>query len=528
MQLKQLKKISLKKIKGDSIVSHELARSLCSLSRDIGRQIGVLIERNGRISYLIVGDSNGILIPELDRSRSIRLRGLRLVHTHLRDEPLSEEDLFDLTLLRLDYITAITVDKRGYPKYFYNASILPGTHPGYQIDPPCQPGQLSENFSLTVANIETLFAQEEKRLHLSDQKARALLVGVYNPSMCRKRTPAHSILELTELAKTAQIHVVDSITQKRNSLDPISLVGSGKAKLIVIEAIQKNAEMLIFDLELSATQAKRLSQICDLKIIDRTQLILDIFSRNAKSRDGRLQVELAQLRYLRERLSEKDDNMSRLTGGIGGRGPGETKLEIGRRRVDSRIKILEKEVTKLKKRRSLNRSRRKNTLPTASIVGYTNAGKSTLLNTLTRSNVFVEDRLFATLDPTSRRLRFPKCKEIILSDTVGFIYDLPPDLQNAFVATLEELADANLLLHCIDANDTNREQKIQAVDLILDKMKLSHISTIYIFTKCDLIPKEEILFLEKRENSICVSASQKKGLDFLCEKIVKKIPSLSF
>ena len=394
----------------------------------------------------------------MERSRAARLRGLRFVHTHLKGEALSKEDLSDLTLLRLDYITAITIDKNALPELFYSAHILPGTEPGYELEEPCRPGKLKQNFSQTIRYLEDLFAKVEKK-DRERKETRATLLGVYTPEMCQRRSPQKSMEELRELCRTAGVIPADCIIQKRRKLDPLSLVGSGKAQEIALRAVQKNTDIIIFDLELSPAQAKGLSQVCDLKILDRTQLILDIFSRNAKGRDGKLQVELAQLRYLKGRLSERDDNMSRLTGGIGGRGPGETKLEIGRRRVNARIQRLEKELAKLKKYRFLTRSRRQKKLPIVSIVGYTNAGKSTLLNVLTHSRVLTENRLFATLEPTNRRLRFPRERDIILADTVGFIHELPPELRHAFAATLEELQDSELLLHCIDASDTSRSQK---------------------------------------------------------------------
>ena len=520
LQLKQLKKISQRRIREDSLVSQDFARALCSLSFAIRRQIGALIKRSGHIYALVVGNTHSIMLPELERSRSTRLRGLRLVHTHLKDEPLSKEDLSDLTLLRLDYVTAVTIDEHGLPKFFYSAHILPGTEPGYHLEEAHRPGSLSENFSQSILYLEDLFAQaEEKGSGQTEKQARATLVGVYTPEMCQKRTPQRSMQELKELCHTAGVLPVDCITQKRARLDPLSLVGSGKTQEIALKAIQQNTQILIFDLELSPAQAKRLSEICDLKILDRTQLILDIFARNAQSRDGKLQVELAQLRYLKGRLSEKDDNMSRLTGGIGGRGPGETKLEIGRRRVNTRIQSLERELSKLKNRRSLNRARRQREIAIVSIVGYTNAGKSTLLNVLTHSAVLTENRLFATLDPTTRRLRFPKEKEIVLADTVGFIHDLPPELRHAFAATLEELLDAKLLLHCIDASDNNRSQKITAVEDILTEMQLSHLPILKVFNKCDLIPQEELDFLQKQTDSLCISASQKINLKTLLEAI---------
>ena len=522
---KQLKKLALRRIHKDAIVSQEFARALCMLSFEIQRQTGALIDRSGRVRYLIVGDKHGIMLPELDRNRSTRLRGLRLVHTHLNShEALNQEDLYDLVLLRLDYISAIGIDKNGYPARYYNAHILPGAQPGYHLEKPVLPGQLIENFSATIAYLEDLFKREDHRLHQASKNNRALLVGVYTPAMRERRTPQASMRELNELCRTAQVEVVACATQKRNRLDPQSLVGQGKAKEIALQAVQQNAEMIIFDLELTPMQAKRLSQICDLKIIDRTQLILDIFSRHAQSRDGKLQVELAQLRYLKGRLSEKDDNMSRLTGGIGGRGPGETKLEIGRRRVNDRIRFLEKEWQAIRRRRALNRSRRQAKLGMVSIVGYTNAGKSTLLNSLTNSAVTAAPRLFATLDPTSRRLRFPKHREIILSDTVGFIHDLPPELRRAFSATLEELKQADLLLHCIDASEAEVfRQKIVDVDSILSELwrtlEITPPPYLRVYNKCDLLSSEEIKILNESGNSVCVSAQQKANLDVLCKQI---------
>ena len=472
---------------------------------------------------VIVGDAHRIFIPELPRNRSVRLRGLRLIHSHLYKEPLSEEDLADLTLLRLDYITAITMDENGYPAQFHSAHVLPGHNPGFQLEDPVAPGQIAEEFSLFIAHLESLFEREEKKLKSARVRPSAILVGVYTPEMRARRDPKDSIHELRELCSTAGLDAAEVFIQKKPRIDPGTVIGSGKAKEISIKAVQENVEIIIFDHELSPAQAARLSKICDLKIIDRTQLILDIFARNARSRDGKLQVELAQLRYLKGRLSEKDDNMSRLTGGIGGRGPGETKLEIGRRRVEERISRLEKELKGLKNRRELNRIRRdKNSIPVVSIVGYTNAGKSTLLNAMTNSEVAAENRLFATLDPTTRRLRFPEEKEIILSDTVGFIHDLPPELKKAFEATLEELAESSLLLLCIDAVDGEKDVKIRAVESILYEMGLSDIPVLRVYNKCENLTAEETEhLLAGEDNSIAVSALNRQNLELLHEQIEK-------
>lgn len=483
----------------------------------------MLIDRSGYVTHLMVGDSGRIFIPELDRSRAARLRGLRLVHTHLKGEELSQEDLYDLTLLRLDYITAVAVDEQGLPARFYSAHLMPGEAHGYIKESPALPGQLPENLRETIADMERAFREHDAQLKKASGAARALVVGVYTPEMRRRRSPEDSQLELMELCRTAGVHVVGQIIQRRNDLDPLTLVGSGKAREISIEAVQRDADMILFDLELSPAQAKRFSSMTDLKIIDRTQLILDIFARNARSRDGKLQVELAQLRYLKGRLSEKDDNMSRLTGGIGGRGPGETKLEIGRRRVNERIARLEKELGGLRQRRELNRrTRAENAIPIVSIVGYTNAGKSTLLNALTRSEVSAENRLFATLDPTTRRVRFPKEREIILADTVGFIHDLPPELGRAFQATLEELGDSDLLLHCIDANDSARDQKILAVEEILGDLQLLGLPIIRVYNKADLLGEEARRFL-RQDGAVLVSAEKRENLDQLLHEIESRV-----
>ncbi len=517
-QKNRLEKIGQRRVRENQVVNQELAREIVGLSLELGKQIGLLIDRNGKVIHIILGDASRIFIPELERSRSARLRGLRLVHTHLNREPLSDEDLADLTLLRLDYITAITIDQNGFPDLFYSAHILPGRSPGYILEDPARAGQLPETFREVISNLEDQFEKEENRLKKSSSGPRAFLVGVYTPDMRRRRSPEDSMAELQELCRTAGVEPVDIIIQKRPRIDPVTLIGSGKVREISIQAVQQNVELMIFDLELSPAQATRLSAESDLKIIDRTQLILDIFARNAGSRDGKLQVELAQLRYLKGRLSEKDDNMSRLTGGIGGRGPGETVLEIGRRRVNDKISRLEKELKSLRHRRELNRRQRdRRGLPVVSIVGYTNAGKSTLLNGLTNSEVIAENRLFATLDPTTRRLRFPEEREIILSDTVGFIHDLPPELSRAFQATLEELEDSSLLLHCIDASDSNRQLKIEAVNAILEEMDLLSIPCIRVYNKADLADEQITESLRKQENSVVISALNRSGMEELLE-----------
>jgi len=498
----------------------DIAKNLVSLSVEISRQVGLLIDRAGYITHVIVGDQKSIEIPYLDRLRTVqnRLRGLRLIHTHLKDEPLSEEDLTDLILLRLDYITAIVPDENGFPKCFYSAHINPDIHEkeSWVLVEKKFPGQLQVGFLEEVQELENALNKSRNNLKEANFSNRAFLIGVSLQNSKHTRSLESSLAELKELCRTANIFVVDHFYQKRASLDASTVIGVGKLKEILLKAVQKDVELLIFDLELTPAQAKKISDFCDLKVIDRTQLILDIFARNAKTRDGKLQVELAQLKYLKGRLSELDDNMSRLTGGIGGRGPGETKLEIGKRRVEERISKLEKELSSLKKRREINRKQRtRNSIPIVAIVGYTNAGKSTLLNTLTNSNVIVENKLFATLEPTTRRVRFPQEREIILSDTVGFIHDLPPELTNAFKATLEELADADLLLHVIDVSNPAYLEHITSVEKILESLGLEQIPRIPVYHKVDLCENLELLPKE----GILVSSITKFGLENLLREI---------
>jgi GTP-binding protein HflX len=329
---------------------------------------------------------------------------------------------------------------------------------------------------------------------------------------------------LRELADSAGVLVMDTILQHRDRIDPKFLIGRGKLNELIIRSLQVGADVVIFDHELTPTQTKSLADTTELKIIDRTQLILDIFAQRAKSRGGKVQVELAQLKYQLPRLSARDDALSRLTGGIGTRGPGETRLEIDRRRARDRIRRLEKELEHLRNGRKQKRQRRnRQQIPIISIVGYTNAGKSTLLNALTHSTVDVKDQMFATLDPTSRRLRFPRDIEVIITDTVGFLRDLPKDLIEAFRATLEELEDADLLLHVVDLSNPEFEEQIVAVNQILAALELEHLPQLVVFNKEDLVEPQLTQTVCMRYNAVSISAVHRETLLKLIVRVQEEI-----
>ena len=498
-----------------------MARQLSLLSRDINRQIGLLISRRGEINTIIIGDAKSILIPSLDgfRSSSQRFKGLRLIHTHLNNEELSDEDLTDLSHLRLDLIGALEVRQDGSPGKLQFAHLVPENPAGnyWQIMKPTEPHLLTINFLSFIDALEDEFAKKQK-IRKIDAGERAILLRVEKNPLADAQG---SLDELTQLSRTCGVEVFDAQIQYRPQPDPKFMAGRGKLSAISLRATQIGANLLIFDHELTPAQMRSISDFTGLKILDRTQIILDIFARRAHSRDGKIQVELAQLKYLLPRLAHRDTSLSRLAGGIGGLGPGETKLEIDRRRIRDRISRLEKDLKAITKSRREKRGKRQRSgLPVISIVGYTNAGKSTLINTLTSSAVWVEDKLFATLDTKSARLRFPRDTEAIITDTVGFIRNLPKELFSAFRATLDELQEADMLLHVIDISNNQFEDQIAAVEKILEELEINNKPTIRVFNKADRFPDKDLLkILSARFDAIAISALDKTTLFALLEKI---------
>jgi GTP-binding protein HflX len=524
-----------RRVQPRELCSAELARHLAEVSRDTGRQVGVLLNRRGEVEYVIVGDARQIELPDIGRARAgqARLRGLRLVHTHLKDEPLTRDDLTDLVLLRLDAVAAVVARDDGLPGKVYLATLLPFNEGGelYRLEQAASVQELSFDAQESTAQLEQEMARAAPGRAVGSE-GRAILVGAFTGS---RAAAEDSMNELRELARTAGVEVLDVILQGRREIDPRTVVGEGKLQEILVRSMALGADLLVFDRDLSPSQARHVAEATSVRIIDRTQLILDIFAQRARSADGKLQVELAQLKYLLPRLVGRDESLSRLAGGIGGRGPGETKLEIDRRRVRDRISHLEDRIDRLSADRATRRRQRsRQRVPVISIVGYTNAGKSTLLNALTHSSVLAEDILFATLDPTSRRLRIPRngalatngepreVGEVVITDTVGFIRDLPRDLVAAFRATLEELEEADLLLHVVDASDPRHAEQARAVEAVLGTLDLERTPRLLVFNKMDRAP-DAARALAHREGGVAVSAATREGFPELlarCEEIL--------
>lgn len=516
-----LEKLYRKRQPQNLVITPELAKTLCSISNELNRQLGVIIERSGIITHVIVGTSQGILIPSLDDYPLGRkpLRGLRYIHTHLKDSLPDREDIMDLRLLRFDLLAVIT-HKEGVPDYIHITHLLP-------FGKERRTEMISSKFQSFKFDFQEFISSLEEEMDRAilfdteDKRERAILISV---STSPKYILEEHMEELKELAESTDMVVIDSVIQRIKEINPKYLLGEGKIKELIIKAMDEGATIIVFDQNLTPSQVRSISEMTELKVIDRSQLILDIFAKRAHSRDGKVQVELAQLKYMLPRLTGKGTAMSRLAGGIGGRGPGETKLEIDRRRIKERINHLENELKKLTLARQQRRKKRKEfEIPIVSIIGYTNAGKSTLLNVLTKSSVIVEDKMFATLDTSSRRLKFPEEKEIIITDTVGFIRDLPKDLVAAFKATLEELEDASLLIHLVDISNPQFEAHIESVNKILQELNLETKPVLIVFNKIDKVEPFMVLNACKRYNAIGISAIDSKTVLPLIDAIKKQI-----
>lgn len=506
-----------------TVITADLARQLMDISKETSRQIGLVINRRGLIEYVIVGDNRRIEIPPLSTERTgrARFRGVRFIHTHLSGELLSREDLTDLALLQLDLVACITEMRGERGEAIHVGYLIPENRDGRAWDF-MEPGPVSEmdlDFTEFITELENEFVRERGRFYVTkDKHDRCVIVSVVIPG--REKNVDDYTAEMKDLCYSAGITVLDTVVQRPKELHPRYLIGRGKVEEIVMKCQQLGADLLVFDEELTPGQIKNISEITELKVIDRNQLILDIFAGRANTTESKIQVELAQLRYILPRLTEKSTAFSRLMGGIGGRGPGEQKLEVDRRRIRDRIASLERRLADIRKVREKKRERRRaSSIPIVSIVGYTNSGKSTLLNLLTKSRVEVEDKPFSTLNPTTRMIKYPERRKIILTDTVGFITRLPEVLLRAFMATLEELEDAHLLLHLVDISAPDLEDRIASVEGVIDGLGLSGKRRFIVFNKRDRVDPAVAANVEKRYNAVSISSLRKQGIDRLIAAI---------
>lgn len=494
----------------------ELVETLSALTGEIEREISVYIARNGSIVDVSVGDSSKVSMPNMRLVRNDdRLCGVRCIHTHPNgDGRLSGVDIGTLRSSKLDCMAALGV-LNGTPTQLYAAYLgdFIEENDSYEalVYGPLRPLKLPQSALIAeIFNSDDRFRSATKEVEDSESE-RAILVGMENSE------GYDTLEELSELAKTAGATVLSKITTRKRAIDNATYIGSGKAEELALMRSELEADLFIFDDELSAIQLRSLEEILGARVIDRTTLILDIFADRATSREGKLQVELAQMRYRLPRLLGQGQVLSRLGGGIGTRGPGEKKLEIDRRRIRRRIYELETELSEIEKQRELRREGRKaNRIPLVALVGYTNAGKSTLLNRLTSSDVLAEDMLFATLDPVVRQITLPSGTEALISDTVGFINKLPHDLVKAFKSTLEEVSSADLILHVIDYSSPYHEKQMQVVDDVLSSLNAADIPTIRVFNKID---KASDTAPTQSGEQLSISAKQGIGVDALFSAI---------
>ncbi|MCK8824974.1 GTPase HflX [Fuchsiella alkaliacetigena] len=509
------------------LASRKFLEELIDIVKMIEKEVAVLVNRRGEVLRIKVGNLSEDFFRGVEQRRSQqRLSGLRCIYLTL-DEALDNRiDIF-LQRYRLDLILhlPVLVDKSSLEAKVYYPQLDRGTlslgseqHGPYSLADLMNIDYLAKVQSLEsqLEAVETVQVEESK-------EEKAILVGVFlaDSSLLKDE----SLAELTSLAETAGIEVCARASQYRSYPDVRYYLGYGKVQELKELKYATGANLVIFDNELSPAQQRNLEEELGIKVIDRTQVILDIFAQHANSKEGKLQVELAQLKYLLPRLTGKGEELSRLAGGIGTRGPGESKLEIDRRRIRERISKLEKEIQQVQKTRTTQRSRRH--LPTISLVGYTNAGKSTLLNCLTKAGALVKDELFATLDSNTCKLKLPIGREVLISDTVGFIRNLPHQLIAAFQATLEEVQEADILIHVVDASQEDYEARIDAVLEVLKELDVLSKPIITVFNKIDLIDDPNSLELKQRyvEESLAISAVEGTGVEKLLAKISELVLS---
>lgn len=517
------------------LVSQELAVKLADITEYINREISVYITRSGQIIEIAVGDNTTVELPSFSGRRGAgRLSGIRCIHTHPGGNPyLSGVDISALKNNKYDAMVAIGVVSPDFTKSELTFGLITGIDSNENYTAECYgPYSIEDaeniNFVYTVSTIERILDKQTGTASLQVMSERAILIGMEWGRNDSLWTVDDSLEELKQLADTAGATVIKKFIQKRPKPDPAFFIGRGKVQELALYAQQENIDLCIFDDELSPAQQRNIESVMGIRILDRTALILDIFAQRARTNEGKLQVELAQLQYTLPRIMGKGLMLSRLGGGIGTRGPGETKLEVDRRRIRDRIAFIKDQIEKVKAVRSLHRSKRKkNNVFEVSLVGYTNAGKSTLLNTLTNSDIYAKDQLFATLDPTTRQLTLPNKQEIIITDTVGFIQRLPHQLIAAFRSTLEVVTEADLLVHVIDVSHELYKEQAAAVHEVLKEIGAETKPVITVYNKIDKLPPDSKLTdrLALEEDTVCISAAKKVNLEALQQMIETHLKS---
>jgi GTPase len=540
--IKQLQQLYVERQPNDRFITAEFAQALTAISSDIRQPVCCYINRRGQVVRLAIGTpAQTQLAPsDLPRQNTDRFSGIHCIAVQSKTPDTAT--LVAMTRQRLDALVVLiptdgdaTRRKSGaLVKEAHIAYLVPDLKTPWAVSPAVSLDELTEqDFGDQVDEWEREFRAAgfgEIQFHgVESEGDRALLVGVLTDDTPPQRFE-DGLDELTRLVETAGGEIVETMQQKRSRPHPQTVVGQGKIEEIVLQVQTLAANLVIFDRSLSATQARNLEEQIGVRVIDRTQLILDIFAQRAQSQAGKLQVELAQLEYMLPRLRGRGQDMSRMGGGIGTRGPGETRLEVERRTIQRRITQLQQEVTQLQAHRARQRQQRQqNEIPSIALVGYTNAGKSTLLNLLTRAEVYVADQLFATLDPTTRRLSIADPhsqtrRDLLLTDTVGFIHDLPPALMDAFRATLEEVGEANIMLHLVDLSHSAWESHIRSVEEILSDLPTVPGTVLLVFNKIDRVDPDGLAATQQTyPEAMYISAAQGLGLDDLRQRLLQLI-----
>lgn len=541
-QLKQLQRLYHQRIPGDYITTPEFAQRLAAISTEISQPVCAYVNRRGQIIRVGVGNPQQTQIPplELPRYGAERLSGIRCIATQLKSHPPSDATLTAMAIQRLDVLALLTLSgggfqrrgggATGYVKDAYLAHLVPSAEERWSVSPPTSLDVLANQDFLDLAEgLEEEFRREFVARQVDIDHDRVLLVGLMTANQPKEQF-AIRMMELRRLVESAGGDVLGSLDQRRSRPHPQTVMGAGKVKQMALMVQTLGANLVVCDRDLSPAQVRNLENQVGVRVVDRTELILDIFAQRAKTGAGKLQVELAQLEYQLPRLTGRGEAMSRLGGGIGTRGPGETKLETERRAIQRRITRLQQAVNQLQAHRARMRQQRQHeAVPSIAVVGYTNAGKSTLVNTLTNSHVYAADQLFATLDPTTRRLTIldedtQAPRSLVVTDTVGFIEELPPPLMDAFRATLEEVTEADALLHLVDLSHPAWQEQIHSVMALLKMMPVPPGPILLVFNKVDRVDMEQInIAQEEYPQAVFVSASQRLGLETLRKKLIQLV-----